>query len=116
MIACLSIPASILVLAAGVSIPLFGAVSSFGAASVLGVPFALAFLNNDTVYTIAALSFIASLGDMMPPTALAGMFAAQVTEVPDYVKVLKRCLVPMGIMLVYGMLFIVFSNQISAIF
>lgn len=116
VIACLSIPASILVLAAGVSIPLFGAVSSFGAASVLGVPFALAFLNNDTVYTIAALSFIASLGDMMPPTALAGMFAAQVTEVPDYVKVLKRCLVPMGIMLVYGMLFIVFSNQISAIF
>lgn len=116
VMACLSIPASILVLAAGVSIPLFGAVSSFGAASVLGVPFALAFLNNDTVYTIAALSFIASLGDMMPPTALAGMFAAQVTDVPNYFKVLKRCMVPMAIVLVYGMLFIICSNQIAAIF
>lgn len=113
---CLGLPENIRLLAAGVSIPLFGAVSSFGAASVLGVPFALAFLNMHTVYTIAALSFIASLGDMMPPTALAGLFAAQVTGVDNYVKVLKRCFVPMAIMLVYGMVFIYFSKQIAAFF
>lgn len=113
---CLSLPESVRLLAAGISIPLFGAVSSFGASSVLGVPFALAFLNMHTVYTIAALSFIASLGDMMPPTALAGLFAAQVTGVDNYVKVLKRCLIPMAVLLVYGMVFIYFSKPIAALF
>lgn len=113
---CLSLPENLRLLAAGISIPLFGAVSSFGASSVLGVPFALAFLNMHTVYTVAALSFIASLGDMMPPTALAGLFAAQVTGVDNYVKVLKRCLVPMAVMLVYGLIFIYFSKPIAALF
>ena len=41
---CLGLPEQLLYLAAAISIPLFGAVSSFGAASVLGVPFTLAFL------------------------------------------------------------------------
>lgn len=113
---CLGLPENLRLLAAGVSIPLFGAVSSFGASSVLGVPFALAFLNMDTVFTIAALSFIAALGDMMPPTALAGLFAAKITGVQNYVKVLKRCMVPMAVMLVYGMVFIYFSKTIAGWF
>ena len=112
---CLGLPESLRLLAAGVSIPLFGAVSSFGASSVLGVPFALAFLNMDTVFTIAALSFIAALG-MMPPSALAGLFAAKLTGVDNYVKVLKRCMVPMAVMLVYGMVFIYFSKTIAGWF
>ena len=113
---CLGLPENMRLAASGISIPLFGAVSSFGASSVLGVPFALAFLNMDTVFTIAALSYIASLGDMMPPTALAGLFAAKVTGVDNYVKVLKRCLIPMAVMLVYGLLFIYFSKTIAGLF
>ena len=116
ILTCLSLPENMRLLAAGISIPLFGAVSSFGASSVPGVPFALAFLNMHTVYTVAALSFIASLGDMMPPTALAGLFAVQVTGVDNYVKVLKRCLIPMAVMLVYGLIFIYFSKPIAALF
>ena len=80
------------------------------------MPFALAFLNMDTVFTIAALSFIAALGDMMPPTALAGLFAAKITGVDNYVKVLRRCMVPMAVMLVYGMVFIYFSKTIAGWF
>lgn len=113
---CLGLPEQLRLLASGISIPLFGAVSSFGAASVLGVPFALAFLNMDTVFTIAALSFIAALGDMMPPTALAGLFAAKVTGVDNYVKVLKRCFVPMAVMLIYGLAFIYFSKTLAGLF
>lgn len=113
---CLGLPESVRLIAAGITIPLFGAVSSFGASSVLGVPFALAFLNMDTVYTVAALSFVASLGDMMPPTALAGIFAAQVSGVQDYVKVLKRCLIPMAVVVVYGLVFIYFSKTIAGLF
>src|SRR5690606_17035200 len=64
----------------GTSLPLFGAVSSFGAASVLGVPYVLALPTGSSgiIINTAALSVIASRGDLMPPTALAGLFAAQV--------------------------------------
>ena len=53
---------------------------------------------------------------MMPPTALAGLFAAKITGVDNYVKVLKRCMVPMAVMLVYGMVFIYFSKTIAGWF
>lgn len=113
---CLGLPKQLLYVASAVSIPLFGAVSSFGAASVLGVPFTLAFLNGDTIVTIAGLSMVASLGDMMPPTALAGIFAAKVTPgVENYTSVLKRCMVPMAAVLLWGILFVIFSGQIASV-
>ena len=115
VVSCLSLPENLLYAAAGVSLPLFGAVSAFGAASVLGVPFTLAMLKQNTILTIAALSLITSLGDMMPPTALAGLFAAQVVGLEKYGVVLKRCMVPMLVLLVYGVVVIMFSNQLAAI-
>ena len=60
-----------------------------------------------------ALSLIASLGDMMPPTALAGIFAAQVVGMEKYTPVLKKCLLPCLIIIVWGVLFIVFANQLQ---
>ncbi|MEF9974008.1 MAG: TRAP transporter large permease subunit [Clostridia bacterium] len=113
---CLSLDPRLLYVALAISIPLFGAVSSFGASSVLGVPFLLALLSGNQIVTAAAISLIASLGDMMPPTALAGLFAAQVVGEPNYLLVLKRCIIPALILIVYALLFIVFSNQIGAIF
>ena len=113
---CLGLPEQLLYLAAAISIPLFGAVSSFGAASVLGVPFTLAFLNGNTIVTIAGLSLIASLGDMMPPTALAGIFAAKVTPgVDSYTSVLKRCAIPMAAVMVWGLIFVIFSSRIAGL-
>jgi len=112
---CLSLPAVLLYLGIAVTIPLFGAVSSFGSASVLGVPFLLALLSKNQIITGSALSLIASLGDLMPPTALAGLFAAKVVGVEDYVKVLKKCIIPSLITIIYGILFIVFSKQIAAL-
>ena len=113
---CLGLPEQLLYLAAAISIPLFGAVSSFGAASVLGVPFTLAFLNGNTIVTIAGLSLIASLGDMMPPTALAGIFAAKVTPgVENYTSILKRCAIPMAAVMVWGLIFVIFSSKIAGL-
>lgn len=113
--ACLSLPNIWLYVALAVSVPLFGAVSAFGASSVLGVPFLLALLSKDQIITAAAISLIASLGDMMPPTALAGIFAAQVVGMEKYAPVLKRCLVPSLIMIAWAILFIVFSPQLARI-
>jgi len=110
---CLSLPSVARYIAMAVSMPLFGAVSSFGSASVLGVPFLLSFLAKKEIIVAGALSLIASLGDMMPPTALAGIFAAQVVGMEKYSPVLKKCLLPCLIVIIWGILFIVFANQLQ---
>lgn len=77
VISCLGLSTVLLYVAIATVMPAFGAVSSYGAASVLGVPFLLALLSGNQIIVAAALSFICSLGDLMPPTALAGNYAAQ---------------------------------------
>lgn len=94
VISFLSLPPVLLYIGIGTSMPLFGAVSAYGSASILGVPFILALIGKNAIITASALSAIAGLGDLMPPTALAGMFAAQVVGVKNYFKVLRYCLVP----------------------
>lgn len=102
VISFLSLPPVLLYLGIAVSMPLFGAVSAFGSASILGIPFILAMIGKNAVITSAALSAVAGLGDLMPPTALAGIFAAQVVGVKNYFKVLRLCLIPALFELVMG--------------
>ena len=90
----LGAPSWALVAAAAVSLPLFGAISAFGSASVLGVPFLLAFLGRNEVVTTAALSLLASLGDLMLPAAIAATLAARVAGVADRRRVLRLCVLP----------------------
>lgn len=114
---CLSLPGQFfLYLIMAISMPLFGAVSSFGSASVLGVPFLLSFLSKDQIIVASALSLVASLGDMMPPTALAGIFAAQVVGMKKYMPVLKKCLIPCLIVILWAILFIYFDAPLAKIF
>lgn len=110
---CLSLPNVARYLALAISMPAFGAISSFGSASVLGVPFLLCFLAKDQIIVAAALSLVASLGDMVPPTALAGIFAAKVVGMESYTPILKKCLLPCLIVVIWAILFIVFANQLS---
>lgn len=113
---CLRLPDSLRYIAMAVSIPIFGAVSSFGSASVLGVPFTLAFMAKDTIITVASISLIASLGDMMPPTALSGIFAAKVVGLEDdYFPVLKKSLIPCLIIVAWAILFIIFANNLAPV-
>lgn len=110
---CLSLPSLARYLALAISMPAFGAISSFGSASVLGVPFLLSFLAKDQIIVAAALSLVASLGDMVPPTALAGIFAAKVVGMENYTPILKKCLIPCLIVVIWAILFIVFADQLS---
>ena len=103
IISFLSLPPVLLYLGIAVSMPLFGAVSAYGSASILGVPFILALISKNAILTSAALSAIAGLGDLMPPTALAGIFAAQVVEEKNYFKVLRHCLFPAFLLLAMGL-------------
>lgn len=111
----LSLPSVLLYLGIAVAIPAFGAVSAFGSASILGVPFVLALLGKNEIITTASLSLIAGLGDLVPPTALAGIFAAQVVGEQNYFKVLKKCLVPAMAILIWGLLFVIFAKPIGSI-
>lgn len=110
---CLGLPTALLYLAICTAMPAFGAVSSYGSASVLGVPFMLALLStgNQTIIA-AALSFIVCMGDLMPPTALAGNYAAQIVK-ERYSKVLPQCVIPVLISILLGLAFLLQSKSLG---
>lgn len=110
----LSLPQSWLLVAMAVSIPLFGAVSAFGSASVLGVPFLLTLSGSgNAIILTTGITLLVSLGDLVPPTALAGIFAAQVVDEPNYFKVLKYCIFPALLTIAAGLLIVAYSNPLS---
>ena len=110
VVSALALPAWLLYVGIATSLPLFGAVSAYGSATVLGVPFLLALLGQNEIVVGSALSLIAGLGDLMPPTALAGLFAAQVVGVKNYFSVLRVCLLPAVVTAVWGILIILGAN------
>lgn len=115
VVQCISVPSSLLYLTILVSIALFGAISSLGAASVLGVPFLLALIDSNQIMVAAGIASLASLGELMPPTALAGIFAAKVVGVEKYTDVIKKCLLPAVGIAVVSLLFIIYANDIAAL-
>lgn len=115
VVSSLSLPPALMYIAMAVTIPLFGAVSSYGASSVLGVPFLMALISHNQIITASAISFIAGLGDLMPPTALAGIFAAQVVGLKNYSQILKKSIIPALIIIIYSIILIIFSDQLASI-
>ena len=82
-------------------------------ALLLGVPFLLAFLGQNEIVVGSALSLISGLGDLMPPTALAGIFAAQVVGEKNYFKVLKYTIIPAIATAIWGIGMIIFANELG---
>lgn len=111
VIKSLDLPVVLLYIVMALVVPLFGAISSFGSASVLGVPFLLAMISKDPIIMASGLSLLTSVGDILPPL---GFFAAKVVGV-EYSKMLKEMIVPIILCIIYGMIFILFANQIGAI-
>jgi len=98
----LSLPPVLLYASIGLSMPLFGGVSAFGSASILGVPFLLAMIDKNALITSSALSAIVGIGDLMPPAAMAARFSAQVVGEKSFFRVLRYCLVPAMLILAMG--------------
>lgn len=113
---CLIMPLIIRYIAMMVVIPAFGGVSSLGAATVFGIPFVLAFLGNNELIVASALSLLAAVGDIMPPSALAGVFATRITGVTEYGKFLRKCAIPTALMLIWAVVMIIFANQFAKLF
>ena len=107
------LPSFWLYLGITISLPLFGAISSYGASYVLGVPFLLALLGKNEIIVASGLTLIASLGDLMPPTALAGIFAAQVVGESNYFRILKQCLPYALVTALWGIGMILLANFLA---
>jgi len=113
VVGALSLPASLMLLGIAVILPLFGGISVFGAASVLGVPFALALLGKNQIVVLSALSLIGAMGSYMPPVALTPVVTARILGEPKYGKINRYCVVPAVAAVVVGLLMIVFANPIA---
>lgn len=104
-------------LAMGVSLPLLGGVlTHLGAAVILGIPFTLAMVSSNQIAIVAGCSLLCVLAQVIPPSALGGYFAQELTGEPAYGPVLKKCLVPLAACVAYSMLELVFANQFAAWF
>jgi TRAP-type C4-dicarboxylate transport system permease large subunit len=112
----LSLPSVFLFAGIALSLPLFGGVSAFGSASILGVPFILALVTRNALFTASALSAIVGLGDLMPPSAIAGRFAAQVSGEKSFFRVLRPCLVPALALLTMGLAVLILAPWLERIF
>jgi TRAP-type C4-dicarboxylate transport system permease large subunit len=115
VVSCLGLGMVFVYIATFTIMPAFGAVSSYGAASVIGVPFLLVIIQNTScsdIVVAAVLAFTCCLGDLMPPTALAGNYAAQIVGL-KYPKVLKNCIIPFLVCIAVAVVCILNSNALA---
>ena len=115
VVSCLGLGMVFVYIASFTIMPAFGAVSSYGAASVIGVPFLLVIIQNTScndIIVAAVLSFTCCLGDLMPPTALAGNYAAQIVGL-KYSKVLTKCIIPALVCIALAVVVIFNTNALS---
>lgn len=113
VVGALSVPSSLMLLALAIILPLFGGISVFGAASVLGVPFALALLGKNQIVVLSALSLIGAMGSYVPPVALTPVVTARLLGEQKYSRINRYCAIPALAAVAIGVLMIVFANPIA---
>ena len=112
-----SIAPVLMYLAIGVSLPLLGGVlTHLGAAVILGIPFTLAMVSSNQIAVVAGCSMLCVLAQVVPPSALGGYFAQELTKEPNYAPILRMCMVPFLVCVVLSMIELAFANQFAAWF
>lgn len=111
----LDIPSSWLMLAASISMPLFGAISVYASSSVMGVPIVLALLGNNEIVTASALSLMAGIGDLLPPIAIVPSLVTQsIDPSPEFRRdTIKQLVIPGAICLLWGFVVLYFAVPIG---
>jgi hypothetical protein len=88
---------------AAIASPIIGGLlMPFGAAAVIGIPFVMAYADRDAIWVTSALTLLIGVGALVPPTALSGLFAAQVLKLENYTDLLKKCALPAVLALAAG--------------
>ena len=109
-VVALNLPDSLRYLAATI-MPFMG--SAYGSASVIGVPLVYVFIGKSALVVTSALVLMAALGDLMPPPALLCAYSSQIIGENNHFKILKVCLIPIIISMVFGVLMLIFAQEIS---
>jgi GntP family gluconate:H+ symporter len=112
VVGSLSIPSAYLYASIAIILPLFGGISVYGGASVLGVPFALALLGRNQIIVLSALSLIGAMGSYIPPVAFTPMVTAGLIG-ENYLAIVRRCLLPALAAIVLGVVVLIFANPIA---
>jgi hypothetical protein len=115
VVGSLAIPSGFLFIGIAVILPLFGGISVYGGASVLGVPFALALLGRNQVVVLSALSLIGAMGSYIPPVAFTPVVTAGVIGEP-YLPIVRRCLGPAVAAVLLGTVILVYANHVARFF
>lgn len=89
-----------------ISLPLFGGISAFGSASMLGGPFVMALDGiGYSIMVTGGLSLLAAIGEFSPPTAMSANFAASIVGEKKWTKITKSALPALGVIFVYSVLY-----------
>ncbi|MCR4424892.1 MAG: TRAP transporter large permease [Firmicutes bacterium] len=117
-VASMAVPKSLLYPYVGITAPLLcGPLVPFGASAVVGPPFVLAFTNQNSIIIASAVSMFLSLGCLVPPTALSGLFGARVVGIEkEYGKVFRAVLVPAILTFIEALVFMIYANPIGKFF
>ena len=115
VVGSLAIPSAFLFASIAVILPLFGGISVYGGASVLGVPFALALLGRNQVIVLSALSLIGAMGSYIPPVAFTPVVTAGLLAEP-YMPIVRRCLGPAVAAVILGTIILIYANPIARLF
>ena len=107
VINAISLPSVWQYVAIAVAVPVFGGISAFGSASILGGPFVMALLASNEIIVASALSLVAALGEFLPPTAMSATFAGKQVGEEKALNVTKSAIIPLAVCLVYALVFII---------
>lgn len=101
----------------GISLPLLGGVlTHLGTSVILGIPFTLAMISSNPIAVVAACSILCVLAQMIPPSALGGYFAQELTGEKAYMPILKKSAIPFIVCIIYSVVTLIFANQFAAWF
>lgn len=107
VINAISLPSVWQYVAIAVAVPVFGGISAFGSASILGGPFVMALLASNEIIVASALSLVAALGEFLPPTAMSATFAGKQVGEEKALNVTKSAIIPLAVCLIYALVFII---------
>ena len=89
-----------------------GLLSPFGSASIIGVPFALYFMGKNQIIVMSALSLIASVGQLAPPTAIVGRLTAEIGNI-EYRSLVKKAFPWAVVLVLICVVSVIYADQIA---
>jgi len=95
-------------------LPALGSVlTSIGTANVLGVPIAFAYIHQDMIINVSAISALAGLAEFTPPTAIAAVLASYLVGGPSLTQVIRASWVPLLVFTLIALLMLIFATELA---